>query len=90
MTEIGDPSNQQVSEAIAWLVRFESGVLSADERRDFERWYAQSPQNALAWQRLGRASQLFQADSSLNSKLALQSLQVADKQMQNRRRALVR
>lgn len=90
MTEIGDPSNQQVFEAIAWLVRFESGELSADERRDFERWYAQSPHNALAWQRLGRASQLFQADSSLNSKLALQSLQVADKQMQNRRRALVR
>ena len=85
---ISAPTNQQVSEAIDWLVKLETGDLSAAEQMAFERWQAQSPQHQLAWQRLGRASQPFTQVASLSSIQALQSIEAAEQRLRDKRRSL--
>lgn len=86
------PSDQQIAEAINWLVKFESGSLSRAEQAAFIRWQNQSPQHALAWQRLGRASQHFGLhlgnQHALNSEQVLHSLDTADQRLRQKRRTL--
>ncbi|MEM9621438.1 MAG: DUF4880 domain-containing protein, partial [Pseudomonadota bacterium] len=55
----GNPSNQQVAEAIQWLVKFESGEINEQERHAFHSWRSQNPLHNMAWERLGTASQQF-------------------------------
>ena len=88
MSDITAPNEQQVADAINWLVKFESGELSREDLIAFERWRAQNPQNALAWQRLGYASRHFAPVSKLSSEQALQSLNTAERIVQKKRRTL--
>jgi len=88
MAESRIPTDRQVAEAIAWLVKFESGELSPEQQQAFEQWHNQSPHHALAWQRLGRATQIFSTNATLDSSLAMQTLNHADRALQSRRRVL--
>jgi len=88
MTDRLIPSDRQVAEAIEWLVRFESGEIDAREQLAFRRWRAQSPQHALAWERLGRAVRQFSTNSALSSERALHSLDAAERRLREKRRTL--
>jgi len=88
MTDTAAPTDRQVAEAIEWLVRFESGEIDASDRLAFHHWRAQSPQHALAWERLGRAARQFSANSALSGELALHSLDTAERRLREKRRTL--
>lgn len=65
------PDQHVVEEAIAWMVRMQSGTASLEEQADCQRWQAQHPHHALAWERLRGLAQPAQ---QLASGVAMQTL----------------
>ncbi|MFA5632183.1 MAG: DUF4880 domain-containing protein [Porticoccaceae bacterium] len=88
MSDGAAPADRHIAEAIGWLVKFEAGGLSPEESLAFNQWRAQSPLHALAWQRLGRASQQFAPVAGLRSEQALYSLDAAERRLRQKRRTL--
>ena len=93
------PTNEQVSQAIQWLVQFEAGSMDNAARQGFERWLKENPQHQLAWQRLGKANQYFSYNdlaagsagkhrAALSADMALQSIQQSDAGIEQKRRSL--
>lgn len=82
------PDDKQVAAAIHWLVKFETSDLGLEERQAFERWIADSPQHALAWEQLGRASEYFTQSPHLNAEEALHSISESERRLHEKRRSL--
>ena len=88
------PTHQQVSDAIQWLVQFETGDMDELEQHNFELWLSSSRQHQQAWLRLGRANRHFSinastsAETSLSASIALSSIQQSDIHLAQKRRSL--
>ncbi|PXW23318.1 FecR domain-containing protein [Paraburkholderia caballeronis] len=72
-----------VAEAADWLVRMQSGELTADERAELERWRNRSPAHADAW---SRATQVLATFSRVPSPFSGDAL----RQLRGRRRQVLR
>ena len=86
-----NPEQRVVDEAISWMVIMQSGNASLEDHAACQRWQAQHPQHALAWERLRGLAQPVQ---QLPVGIAMQTLgdaQRTSKQVQalmQRRQAL--
>ena len=66
-------SSRVLDAAIAWQLCLDIGSGSAQERADFERWYAASEEHARAWLQLGMLDQRFAAAAGPARKALMQS-----------------
>lgn len=78
-----EPDEQLLAEAADWLVCFQSGEASTEDRADFDCWRARSPLHAAAWQRAEQVLSTFEQVPDPLGRSTLQRLQAPD-----RRRAL--
>ncbi|MDP8568345.1 FecR domain-containing protein [Methylophilus aquaticus] len=53
------PDQQVLAQAVDWMLKLQSGELSAEAQQAFEHWYASHQQHAAAWQRLLAVQQTF-------------------------------
>lgn len=85
------PNEQQVAEAIDWLVRLESGEMSDKDRQAFDHWKEKNPQNLVAWQRLAKANHHFTSPlkaCDLKAEHMLNSFDHTDQSLREKRRTL--
>lgn len=53
------PDQQVLAQAVDWMLKLQSGELTAEAQQSFEHWHAGHPQHAAAWQRLLAVQQTF-------------------------------
>lgn len=71
-------------ELIAWLVKLNSGLASAEETQGFLDWRAQHPSHEAAWQRLHAVEQNLTGLPSQSKQIAADTFALADSQRQIR------
>lgn len=83
-----EPSPAVVQQAIAWLVRLQSGSASPAAWDECRRWREAAPEHALAWERLQGIQGRFAGMPPMPSSLAQRTLDVARKDV-GRRKAML-
>ncbi|MDP3608387.1 MAG: FecR domain-containing protein [Methylophilus sp.] len=67
-------------ELIAWSVKLNSGLFTAEDTQQFEHWRALSPAHEAAWQKLYAVEQNLRTLPAEAKHMAVETLQIADKQ----------
>lgn len=81
------PDSLIVQEAIAWMVKLQSGIASIDDLSNCEQWRQQNPLHEQAWRQLESLSSNFKTIPSLVAHAALEQ-PAANLHFNNRRLAL--
>ncbi len=81
------PDSPIVQEAVAWMVKLQSGVANVDDLTNCEQWRKQNPLHEQAWQQLERLSGSFKAIPSAVAHATLDHPS-ANQQFNSRRLAL--
>lgn len=82
-----EPSPAVVQQAIAWMVRLQSGNASPTAWDECRRWREAAPEHALAWERLQGIQGRFAAMPTVPAAFARQTMDAARKDM-GRRKAM--
>jgi transmembrane sensor len=82
--QLANPRNSDTEqsiheELIVWSVKLNSGMMTAEELQQFEKWRLESPAHEAAWQKLYVVEQGLSALSTESKRIALETFRLADK-----------